>query len=104
MPADLAVVVRQAVRVRLRLRQQQQPHVLVGVARQQDDFRRLEVLRAVDEVVDAGHPALRVDLDASSRVARVTTLSWPVACARGIVVTAVEFFASTWQPPRLQNP
>jgi hypothetical protein len=36
--------------------------------------------------------------------ARVTTFRCPVACARGIVVTAVEFFASTWQPPRLQKP
>src|SRR3954463_5571920 len=36
--------------------------------------------------------------------APVTTLRCPVACARGIVVTAVEFFASTWQPPRLQKP
>src|SRR5258705_10248530 len=36
--------------------------------------------------------------------ARVTTFRWPVACARGIVVTAVEFLASTWQPPRLQKP
>ena len=34
----------------------------------------------------------------------MTTSKCPVACARGIVVTAVEFFASTWQPPRLQKP
>ena len=37
-------------------------------------------------------------------VACVTTLSRPVAWARGIVVTFVEFFASTWQPPVLQKP
>ncbi len=37
-------------------------------------------------------------------VASVTTSSRPVACAFGIVVTAVEFFALTWQPPRLQKP
>src|SRR3979490_899008 len=35
--------------------------------------------------------------------ARVTTFRCPVACARGIVVTAVEFFASTWHPPRLHK-
>jgi len=34
----------------------------------------------------------------------VTTLQWPVSCAWGIVETAVELFALTWQPPRLQNP
>ena len=61
--ADLLVVVRQAVRKRLRLRQQQQPGVLVGVAGEQHDFRRLKVLDAVGDVVDAGHAAAAVDFD-----------------------------------------
>jgi len=37
-------------------------------------------------------------------VAPVTALNRLVACARGMVVTAVEFFASTWQPPVAQKP
>ena len=41
--ADLAVVVREPVRVRRRRREQQQPDVLVRVAGQHHDLRRLEV-------------------------------------------------------------
>jgi hypothetical protein len=37
-------------------------------------------------------------------VARVTTSKRFVAIAFGMVLTAVEFLAFTWQPPRLQNP
>jgi hypothetical protein len=37
-------------------------------------------------------------------VASLTTLRRPVACAFGIVVTAVEPFDWMWQPPRLQYP
>ncbi len=62
-PADLAVIVGQAVWIRDGLRQQQRPRVLVGVAGEQHHFRRLEVLDAVGDVGHAGHAALAVHFD-----------------------------------------
>ena len=100
-PADLAVIVREAVRERLRFRQQQQPHVLVGVAREQHDLGRLKVLRAALQIRDAGDAARIVRRRSTSRARSVTTLSGRVVCAFGIVVTAVEPLALTWQPPRV---
>ena len=73
-PADLPVIVRQAVWKRLRLREQQQARVLVGVAGEQHDLGRLEVLDAVGDVVHAGHAALVVDVDRWSRARACTTL------------------------------
>ena len=37
-------------------------------------------------------------------IACVTTCSRLVSIAFGMVLTAVEFLAETWQPPRLQKP
>ena len=64
-PADLAAVVRQAVGVRRRLREEHQADVLVGVAGQQDDVGRLDVLLTVLDVADAGRAALAVHLHAA---------------------------------------
>ena len=63
-PADLRAVVREAEGPRPRLRQQQQAHVLVGVAGEQHEAGGLEELLAVLHVGDAGDPAPVVGLDA----------------------------------------
>ena len=62
-PADLAVIVRQALREGLRRREQQQPRVLVGVGREQHHLGRLEELLLAGHVGDPGDLALVVHLD-----------------------------------------
>ena len=105
MAADLPVIVGEPVGKRSRFRLQQQPHVLVGVAREQHDVGGLEIFEAVldvDHAGDAAAPARRYAMLVA--IACVTTCRRFVAIAFGMVLTAVEFLALTWQPPRLQKP
>ena len=62
-PTHLAGVVRESIRICVRLREQEQPGILVGVARDQHDPRRLEVLFGADHVVHTSRAPLPVDLD-----------------------------------------
>ena len=103
-PAHLAVVVREPVRIRLRLREQQEPRR--SRRRSSPGARPLPAGSTRRRRSGSSRRSRGLALSTSSVVtcARVTTLRRPVACAFGIVVTAVEFFASTWQPPRLQKP
>ena len=103
-PADLAAVVGEPVGERLRLRQQQHAHVLVGVAGEQHHVGGLEVFLAALEIDDAAHAAAPSSTATLVTIACVTTPSRPVPTAFGMVLTAVEFLALTWQPPRLQKP
>ena len=104
-PADLAAVVGEPVGERLRLREQQHAHVLVGVAGEQHHVGGLEVfLAALDDSRRRARGRCLRRPSTLVTIACVTTPSRPVATALGMVVTAVEFLALTWQPPRLQKP
>ena len=61
--ADLPFIVRETVWKRLGLGEQQQPHVLVDVAGHEHDLRRLEVLGAALDVVDAARATIGSDFD-----------------------------------------
>ena len=65
MLANLAVIVRQTVRVCFGFRKQQQARVLVSVGGEQNGFGGLEVFVAFADVLDAGNPAVRAGHDAS---------------------------------------
>src|SRR5262245_64303368 len=56
-PADLPRVIGKPVGERLRFREEQQPHVLVGVAGEQHDVGGLDIFLAALEIGDAGDAA-----------------------------------------------